>query len=127
VRRSPLGLLTLLGAAGALGIFGVLQLTGKPFDWRYLLLVVYFMLITFLLHRWQESAVDRTQVFIRRFMGGSFIQLFGSVILMVILVKTAPKDMTTPLVIAFVSLYALFTTFSVSRLMKLVRAPKREP
>lgn len=114
----------LLGAAGTAGMAGILHLAGKALDWRYFLLVGYFIIVTFALLRWQESALDKTNVFIRRFMAGSFIQLMGSVILMVILVKTAPKDMNTPLVITFVGLYALFTTFSVSRLMKQVRTPK---
>lgn len=103
---------------------GGLYLAGKPFDWRYGLLLGYFFIVTSLLLRWQESAADKTNVFVRRFLAGLTIKLMGSVVLMVILVKTAPAELTTPLVITFVGLYVAFTTFSVSRLMKLVRTPK---
>ena len=103
---------------------GGLYLAGRPFDWRYGLLLGYFFIVTSLLLRWQESAADKTNVFVRRFLAGLTIKLMGSVVLMVILVKTAPAELTTPLVITFVGLYVAFTTFSVSRLMKLVRTPK---
>lgn len=114
----------LMGAAAAACIGCGLFLMGKPFDWRYGLLLFYFILVTGLLLRWQEEAADRTNIFIRRFMTGLIIKLMGSVVLMVILVKTAPAELTTPMVITFVCLYVLFTTYSVSRLMKSIRAPR---
>lgn len=114
----------LLGAAGAACIVGGLYLAGRPFDVRYALLLVYFILVTWLLLRWQERVAEQTTLFIRRFLTGLIIKLMGSVVLMVILVKTAPTVLKTPLVIVFVGLYVLFTTFSVSRLMKVIRAPK---
>lgn len=101
-----------------------LYVAGKPFDWRYVLLLAFFIITSFLLLRWQESTAESTNIFIRRFMAGLTIKLMVSVVLMVILVKTAPPELTTPLVIAFVGLYVMFTTFSVSRLMKLVRNPR---
>lgn len=113
----------LIGAAGAACLVGGLYAAGRPFDWRYGLLLGYFILVTWLLLRWQESVADQTTVFIRRFLAGLIIKLMGSVVLMVILVKTAPAELITPMVITFVGLYVLFTTFSVSRLMKVIRAP----
>lgn len=103
---------------------GGLYVAGKPFDWRYGLLLTYFILVTWLLLRWQEGVADQTTLFIRRFLTGLTIKLMGSVVLMVILVKTAPAELRTPMVIVFVGLYAMFTTFSVSRLMKVIRTPK---
>lgn len=114
----------LIGAASAAAMVGGLYLAGLPFDWRYALLLTYFILVTWLLLRWQESVADQTTLFIRRFLTGLTIKLMGSVVLMVILVKTAPAELRTPMVIVFVGLYVLFTTFSVSRLMKVIRAPK---
>ncbi len=114
----------LLGALAAACLVGGLHLAGKPFDWRYGLLLGYFLVVTAMLLRWQESVADQTNVFIRRFLAGLTIKLMGSVVLMVILVKTAPPELTTPMVITFVGLYVIFTTFSVSRLMKLMRSPK---
>ena len=103
---------------------GGLYLAGKPFDWRYGLLLGYFIVVTSLLLRWQESGADKTNIFVRRFLAGLTIKLMGSVVLMVILVKTAPTELKMPLVITFVGLYVAFTTFSVSRLMKVVKSPK---
>ncbi len=114
----------LIGAACAACMVGGLYSAGKPFDWRYGLLLGYFIVVTFFLLRWQESAADQTNVFVRRFLTGLTIKLMGSVVLMVILVKTAPPELTTPMVILFVALYVAFTTFSVARLMKLVKAPR---
>lgn len=114
----------LIGAAGTACMAGGLHLAGKPFDWRYGLLLTYFILVTWLLLRWQEGVADQTSLFIRRFLMGLTIKLMGSVVLMVILVKTAPAELRTPMVIVFVGLYVMFTTFSVSRLMKVIRTPK---
>ena len=124
MRNASLGPVMLIGAASAACMVGGLHLAGQPFDWRYGLLLAYFILVTWLLLRWQESVADQTTVFIRRFLAGLTIKLMGSVVLMVILVKTAPAALKTPMVIVFVGLYVLFTTFSVSRLMKVIRAPK---
>lgn len=114
----------LLGTAGAMCMAAGLHLAGKPFDWRYGILLVYFILVSWLLLRWQENAADKTSVFIRRFMAGLIIKLMGSVILMVVLVKTSPDGTTIPLVITFVGLYVLFMAFSVSRLMRIARTPR---
>lgn len=111
----------LIGAVCAACLVGALHLAGVPLDWRHGLLLGYFILVTFLMLRWQESVVGQTTIFIRRFLAGLTIKLMGSVILMVVLVKTAPEGSNTPLVIAFVGFYVAFTTFSVSRLKRLVR------
>ncbi len=117
----------LIGAVCAAGMIGGLHLTGNPFDWRYMLLLAYFIIVSFFLLRWQESAADRTNIFVRRFMAGMTIKLMGSVVLMVILMKASPAEMTLPLIIIFVCFYVAFMSFSVARLMRIIRAPQREP
>ncbi len=114
----------LIGAIGAVCTVAGLHLAGVPFDWRYALLLIYFVNVTSLLLGWQEKVAEQTAVFIRRFLVGLIIKLMGSVVLMVILVKIGPPGSATPLAITFVGLYVLFTTFSVSRLMKVIRAPR---
>jgi F0F1-type ATP synthase assembly protein I len=124
VRDSPLGPLLLIGAACAACMVGGLYLAGQPFDWRYALLLGYFVVVTFFLLRWQEGAAGKTNIFIRRFMAGMIIKLMGSIILMVVLMKVSPAEMTLPLVILFVGLYVAFMSFSVARLMRIIRTPQ---
>ncbi len=106
---------------------GGLFLAGKPVDWRYALLLGYFIIVSFFLLRWQEDATIQMNVFIRRFLAGLMIKLMGSVVLMVILVKTAPAEMTLPLVILFVGFYVAFTSYSVARLMRIIQTPRTGP
>lgn len=127
MRGSALGPLLLIGAACAAGMIGGLHLSGKPFDWRYALLLGYFIIVSFFLLRWQEGAADKTNIFVRRFMAGLIIKLMGSIVLMVILMKVSPAEMTLPLVIIFVCLYVAFMSFSVARLMRIIKAPHRDP
>lgn len=101
-----------------------LRLAHLPFDPRFGLLMAYFILVTAVLLRWQEASAGRTNIFIRRFMAGLTIKLMGSLILLAVLVKTAPAALTAPLVIAFTGCYIAFMGFSVIRLMKAMRAPK---
>ena len=127
MRGSPLGPLTLIGAACAACSVGVLFVAGIPFNWRFALLLAYFIIVSFFLLRWQEGAAAKVNVFIRRFIGGLMIKLMGSVVLMVILVKTSPAEMTLPMVFLFIGLYVAFTTYSVARLMRIIKAPHPAP
>ena len=114
----------LIGAACAACMVLALYFTGQPFDWRYGLLLAYFIAVSFLLLRWQEGAADKANIFIRRFMAGMVFKLMGSLILLAILVKTAPPGGVAPLSILFVGLYIAFMSFSVARLMKVIRTSK---
>lgn len=127
MRNSSLVRLILIGAACAACTAGGLHLAGKALDWRYALLSGYFIIVSFFLLRWQEDAASQVNVFIRRFIAGLMIKLMGSVVLMVILVKTSPKEMTLPLVVVFIGFYVAFTSFSVARLMKIIQTPRTGP
>jgi hypothetical protein len=117
----------LIGAACAACMVGGLYFTGKPFDWRYGLLLGYFILVTFFLLRWQEDSAGKTNIFIRRFMAGLVLKLMGSLILLAVLLKTAPGDLVAPLSIIFVALYVVFMGWSVARLMKVVKTSQPAP
>jgi hypothetical protein len=111
----------LIGAACAACMVAGLFLTGRSFDWRYALLLGYFLIVSVFLLRWQEGAADRANIFVRRFMAGLVLKLMGSLILLAILVKTAPAELVAPLSIIFVGLYVAFMGFSVARLMNAVK------
>lgn len=117
----------LIGAACAACMVGGLYLAKVPFNWRFALLLAYFLIVSFFLLRWQEGASGQVNVFIRRFIGGLTIKLMGSVVLMVILVKTSPAEMTLPLVFLFIGLYVVFTSYSVARLMRIIQTPRTGP
>lgn len=114
----------IIGAACAACLVGGLHFAGKALDWRYFLLLGYFVVVSFFLLRWQEGAASQVNVFIRRFLAGLMIKLMGSVVLMVILVKTSPAEMTLPMVFLFIGLYVAFTSLSVARLMRIIQTPR---
>lgn len=105
----------------------MLFLLSIAFTWPFVVILLWFTLVTLALLLWQEHALGADlRPFMRRFIAGLTIKLMGSVVLMVILVKTTPAELTTPLVVTFACLYVMFTTFSVSRLMSSVRTPRPE-
>ncbi len=117
----------LIGAVCAACMVGGLYLAQMPFDWRYGLLLGYFILVSFFLLLWQEGASGKANIFIRRFMAGLVFKLMGSLILLAILVKTAPAELIAPMTIIFVGLYVVFMGFSVARLMKAVKPAQTAP
>lgn len=98
-----------------------LRFCGVPFDWRYGLLIGYFAVMTGVLVWWQERSVGKASSFIRRFMAGLVGKLMGSLVLLAILVKTAPEDLIAPLALVFAGAYMAFLGFSVARLMTAVK------
>ncbi len=111
---------------GALA-YGGLYLTGHAFDWRFGLLLGYFTGVTALLLAWQESSAGTANIFIRRFMAGLVMKLMGSLILLAVLLKTAPKELTAPLAVVFSLMYLGYLGFSVVRLSGAVKATRQTP
>lgn len=87
-----------------------------------MVLLVYFTAITLVLLSWQERrAVTDIKGFVRRFMLGMVMKLMGSLVLLFVLLRLAPKEITNPLTVAFALLYFAFLIFSTVRLTMILR------
>ncbi|MBK6776452.1 MAG: hypothetical protein IPG74_11660 [Flavobacteriales bacterium] len=111
----------LFSAAVALATWFALYLSERPFGWPYVVMLGYFAVISLLLHAWQEKSAGEVKVFMRRFMTGLVVKLMLSVVVLVVLLVTAPDGYRKPMSIAFVLLYLAFLGFSTGRLVMLIR------
>ena len=100
----------------------VLHFTARAFIWHHVVLLVYFTAITLVLLSWQERrAITDIKGFVRRFMLGMVIKLMGSLVLLFVLLRLAPKDITNQLTVTFALLYFAFLIFSTVRLTMILR------
>jgi hypothetical protein len=101
----------------------ILALTGSPLTIHYAAVILYFALITFGLHAWQEHAfATDPKGFVRRFMAALMGKMFLSVVVLVLLLFTVPREIVIPLSLSFAVLYLAFLVFSTMRLMKLSKS-----
>ena len=108
--------------ACALVLVAVLYLNGSLITPHYAGVLLYFAAVTGFLHYWQENAlVTDPKGFVRRFMAGLMLKMLLSMVVLVLLLFTAPKPIAIPLALSFAVLYLAFLAFSTLRLMKLSR------
>lgn len=89
-------------------------------DWKLWLTLAFFILITVLSHRSLEKVVeDRPARFANRFLAGTFIKLFLSFILFLVIVLTSEKEERLAYGIVFIISYLLFTVFGSREAIKL--------
>ena len=83
---------------------------------------LYFAVLTYLLHRWQERGLEgRPMLFQQRFMAGLTIKMLLSLVLLVVLVLALPKEQVLSVAITFCALYLAYLGFSTARLVGMMR------
>ena len=99
-----------------------LYLSGTAFHPLHAGIIGYFAGVTLLLHAWQEHAIESDpKGFVRRFMAGLVVKMFISLVLLVLLLFTLPREQAIPLAVAFALLYLAYLAFSTVRLTGLLR------
>lgn len=79
--------------------------------------LLYFMVLSGVLHAWQERALATTPGgFQRRFMAGLVIKMMSSLTVLTITVLLLPKDRILSFAVPFIVLYLAFLGFSTVRL-----------
>ena len=82
----------------------------------------YFAVLTFALHTWQERALATDpKRFVHRFMAGLVIKMMASLVLLLVLLLTLPKEGLIPFAISFAALYLAFLIFSTTRSLRIMR------
>ena len=111
-----------LGCVAGLAVAS--HLSGLAPNPVFLGLPLYFAVLTYLLHRWQERALaGDPKGFVQRFMTALVVKMFASVAVLVVLLLTAPDNFITPIALGFAALYLIYVIFSTVRLMRLSRKP----
>ena len=100
----------------------VLHLFSVAFTWPFVVILVWFTLVTLALLLWQERAVGADlRPFMRRFMAGLVVKLLGSMVLLFLLIQVAPAGSTRALAAAFALLYLAYLGFGTARLIGRMR------
>lgn len=98
--------------------FMLIQLSEMLWHPLYLLLYVYFPLITSLIHSVLLKQINkRPQLFINYFMASMALKLFLSMILLLVVLYTTPK-IRIYFALAFMFMYIIYTTVSVVVIFK---------
>lgn len=120
-RTSAVVPVLLFGALCAAALIFSLRLGGRPVTWPFVAVLVYFTLLSLLIHLWQEQVVGGdARRFIRRFMAGLVIKLLLSLGVVVALAMFSGAE-KAPLITAFVLLYLAFLAFGTARLVMLLK------
>ena len=84
--------------------------------------ISYYMVLTALLHAWQEGGRDISpQVLVRRYMAGLAIKMFLSLIVLVLLLFLLPKEAVLHVALTFILLYLAYLGFSTARMTMVLR------
>jgi len=119
-QRSYLTVLVAFTLACVAGLALTARALHLPPNPVFLGLPLYFAVLTFLLHRWQEKALaGDPKGFVQRFMTALVVKMFASVAVLVALLLTAPDAFITPMALGFAVLYLAYVVFSTVRLMRL--------
>lgn len=95
-----------------------IQLTEMTWHPSYIVLYVYFPLITSLIHFvLLKQIYKRPQLFINYFMGSMTVKLFLSMILLLVVLYTTPK-VRISFALIFMAMYLIYTALSVVVLFK---------
>jgi hypothetical protein len=120
----PIVLFT-LACAGA--VHGVHWASGKAMGQATWGVISYFMLLTLLLHAWQEPALEEDpKGFVRRYLAGLSIKMLLSFMVLVLLLLLLPKQDLLPLALSFILLYLAYLAFSTGRMAMLMRKYSRK-
>jgi len=107
-------------------LWGVFHLLSLPFTSLHGGAVVYFTLLTLVLHAWIESASGPdSKVMVQRFMTSLAIKMMGSLLLLVVLLIKLPRDKVLSFALVFVACYLSFLTFSTARSLRLIKRAGR--
>ena len=100
----------------------VLWITGNNMDQRIWAIISYFMVLSMLLHWWQERALDSDPGgSIRRYLAGLSIKMLLSLLLLTVLLMTQPPGDRLVIALVFILLYLAYLGFSTARLAMLIR------
>lgn len=118
--------LLLFGACCALAIWFLALFQGRGADPVHFAILAYFLVITAVLHHWQERGLSTDpKGFIRRFMAALVIKLVLSIALLIPILMRTPSDGFFTTGLLFAAFYLAFLVFSTLLLMTAVRkAPK---
>lgn len=115
----PVVLFTL---ACSLVVWLVIWLTGNKMDQAIWGIISYFMLLSIGLHAWQEHALERDpNGFIGRYIAGLSIKMFLSLLVLVALLLSIPKESRSITAITFILLYLAYLGFITARMAMLIK------
>ena len=103
-------------------MWGILFLLKIPFTDLLGGTVIYFTVLTLVLHAWIESAVGPdSKAMVHRFMASLAIKMMVSLLLLVVLLIKLPRDTVITFALVFVGCYLAFLAFSTSRSLRLLK------
>jgi F0F1-type ATP synthase assembly protein I len=103
-------------------MWGILFLLKIPFSDLLGGAVIYFTVLTLVLHAWIESAVGPdSKAMVHRFMASLAIKMMVSLLLLVVLLIKLPRDTVITFALVFVGCYLAFLAFSTSRSLRLLK------
>jgi hypothetical protein len=115
----------LVNAACTLALGAALHWAHLPWSAPFVLLPVFFVLITVLLERWQLGAIEKGSQFVQRFMAGMAIKFMLTLMLLLVLLFTTPQVVRLPLALAFAGFYAVHLVYHTVRMYRILRAGGR--
>jgi hypothetical protein len=119
----PIVLFTL---ACSLAAWGILHFSGLPMSQLHWGIISYFMLLTAILHAWQEHALSvDPKGFVRRFIAGLTIKMLISLVMLVMLLLFLPREEAAAPMIMFILLYLAYLGFSTGRMSYVLRQHRR--
>ena len=116
--------LPVLGFAAlcALAMWGTFLLIPIPYLPVHGGVLVYFTLLTLLLHGWiHATPTGDSKVMVRRFMASMAIKMMLSLIALTVLLLTRPKEQVVTLALVFMGCYLAFLVFSTTSSLRLIR------
>ena len=103
-------------------LWSVFQLLAVPFTILHGGALIYFTLLTLILHAWIESATGPdSKAMVQRFMTSLAIKMMGSLLLLVVLLIKLPQDSVLTFALVFVACYLAFLVFSTARSLRLIK------
>ncbi len=103
-------------------LWGVFQVLAIPFSDLHGGAVIYFTVLTLVLHAWIESAAGPdSKAMVQRFMASLVIKMMVSLLLLVVLLIKLPRDTVITFALVFVACYLGFLTFSTARSLRLIK------
>ena len=122
LNRKPFLPLLIFSVFLAALIFLGVVLLGNPWHGVYLFPVVFFFLLTLVMHLWQErSFATDPKGFVRRFMLGLVLKMFISLIVVVGMLMLMKGEHRILAVLIFAGTYLAFLAFSTIRLVNMSR------
>ena len=103
-------------------LWGILFLLKISFTYLLGGAVIYFTVLTLVLHAWIESAAGTdSKAMVHRFMASLAIKMMVSLLLLVVLLMKLPRDTVITFALVFVGCYLAFLAFSTSRSLRLLK------